>query len=44
MEKQDAMVFPSQVIGIMSPYPIVVTVTFWDNDKKKNKAVIKLSA
>lgn len=31
-EKQDAMVFPIQVCGTLSPYPIVVTVTF----EKKN--------
>lgn len=30
-EKHDAMVFPIQVCGTLSPYPIVVTVTFGKN-------------
>lgn len=30
-EKQDAMVFPIQVWGTLSPYPMVVTVTFEKN-------------
>lgn len=33
-EKQDAMVFPIQVCGTLSPYPMVVTVTF-ENERGK---------
>lgn len=34
-EKQDAMVFPIHVCGTLSPYPIVVTVTFEKNMRMK---------
>lgn len=34
-EKHDAMVFPIHVCGTLSPYPMVVTVTF--EKKTKNK-------
>lgn len=34
-EKQDAMVFPIHVCGTLSPYPIVVTVTFEKNMRTK---------
>lgn len=33
-EKQDAIVFPIHVCGTLSPYPMVVTVTFGKNVKK----------
>lgn len=33
-EKQDAIVFPIHVCGTLSPYPMVVTVTFRENVKK----------
>lgn len=33
-EKQDAIVFPIHVCGTLSPYPMVVTVTFGGRRRK----------
>ena len=42
IEKHEAMIFPSHVMGTLSPYPIVVNVTYGGKKLKKKMHIIQI--